>query len=169
MMAKQKKLNSMRFLEQHKVAYEVLEYDNSEFHSAEDVADMLGVPYQIIFKTLVFEPAKRTGKPSLVLVPSDKALDLKKMAAAAGEKKVQLVSHVDAEKLTGLQVGGISALALTHKPWDVYIDRSATDFQHILMSAGQRGLQVRVPTSDFIRVVRGKLADISADKYDDES
>lgn len=165
-MAKSKKLNSMRLLEQHDVPYEVLTYDNSQFHSADEVADMLGVPYHIIFKTLVVESAKRTGKPWLAVVPSDKSLDLKKMAAAAGEKKVQLVAHADAEKQTRLQVGGISALALTHKGWDVYLDSSAAQLEHILMSAGERGLQVRVPTNGFVRLVGARLADISAVKDD---
>jgi len=165
-MAKSKKLNSMRLLEQHDIPYEVLEYDNSEFHSADDVADMLGVPYHIIFKTLVVESVKRAGKPWLAVVPSDKALDLKKMASAAGEKKVQLVAHADAEKQTGLQVGGISALALMHKGWDVYLDSSASELEHILMSAGERGMQVRVPTNGFVRMVGAKLADISAEKDD---
>jgi Cys-tRNA(Pro)/Cys-tRNA(Cys) deacylase len=168
-MAKAKKLNSMRLLEQHEVPYEVLEYDNSAFHSANEVADMLGVPYHIIFKTLVVESAKRARKPWLAVVPSDKVLDLKKMAAASGEKKAQLMAHAEAEKQTGLQVGGISALALMHKGWDVYLDSSAAELESILMSAGERGIQVRVPTNGFVRLVGATLADISVVADDDPS
>lgn len=157
-----KKLNSMRLLEQHKIHYEALTYDDSDFHPAEDVADMLGVPYHIVFKTLVIQSVKG-GKPFLAIIPADKSLDLKKTAAIAGEKKVQLASHKDAESLTGLQVGGISALALTHKNWVVYLDKSATDLEHILMSAGQRGTQLRVPTNAFVQLVRARVADLCQD------
>jgi Cys-tRNA(Pro)/Cys-tRNA(Cys) deacylase len=156
-----KKLNSMRLLEQNDIPYETLTYDAEQFHSADEVADMLGVPYHLVYKTLVVESAKRTTKPWLAIVPADHSLDLKKMAAAAGEKKVQLVSHADAERQTGLQVGGISALALMHKNWAVYLDARASDYEHILMSGGERGTQLRVPVSGFIQLVGAKLADIS--------
>jgi hypothetical protein len=59
-------------------------------------------------------------KPCLALIASDRALDLKRFAAIIGAKKVAMAAHKDAERLTGLQVGGISALALTHKNWSVY-------------------------------------------------
>lgn len=158
-----KKLNSMRILEQHDIPYEVLPYPPA-IKDAEEVAEAIGAPYHIVFKTLVVESAKDSAaKPFLAILPSERQLDLKKIAAAAGEKKVQLVSHADAEKQTGLQVGGISALALMHKKWDVYLDSSAADLEHIIMSAGQRGTQLRVPTSPFIRLVGARLADISTD------
>jgi Cys-tRNA(Pro)/Cys-tRNA(Cys) deacylase len=160
-MAKAKKLNSMRLLEANNIPYEVLEYDASAFHSADAVADMLGLPYHLVFKTLVVQPIK-AGKPMLAVLPADKPLDLKRMAATAGEKKVQMAAHKDAEKLTGLQVGGISALALTAKGWAVYLDSSATEHEHILMSAGQRGIQLRVPTAAFIRLVGAHIAEITA-------
>jgi len=156
-----KKLNSMRLLEQNDIPYEALPYDADDFHSADEVAEMLGVPYHLLYKTLVVESAKRTNKPWLAVVPADRSLDLKKMASAAGEKKVQLVSHTDAEAQTGLQVGGISALALMHKNWSVYLDATASNYEHILMSAGERGIQVRVPVNGFVRLVGATLADIS--------
>lgn len=161
-MSQAKKLNSMRLLEQHKIPYEALYYDDGEFHSAEEVADMLGVPYHLIFKTLVIQSAKSpSSKPYLAVIPSNHTLSLKKFAAAANEKKVQMAAHKDAEMLTGLQVGGISTLALTHKNWGVYLSNTATDHEHLMMSGGQRGVQLRVPTSAFIRLVNAKIADIS--------
>jgi Cys-tRNA(Pro)/Cys-tRNA(Cys) deacylase len=156
-----KKLNSMRLLEQHDIPYEALTYP-PEIKDAEEVAEAIGAPYHLVYKTLVVESAKdATAKPFLAIVPSERQLDLKKMAAAAGEKKVQLVPHDDAEKQTGLQVGGISALALMHKSWAVYLDSTAAELEHIIMSAGQRGTQVRVPTSPFIRLAGAQVADIS--------
>jgi Cys-tRNA(Pro)/Cys-tRNA(Cys) deacylase len=78
-------------------------------------------------------------------------------------KKVSMVSHADAERLTGLKVGGISALALINKNWAVYLDKPAMELEHILMSAGQRGLDLRVPTTALLQVVRAKVVEISAD------
>lgn len=155
------KLNSMRLLEKHNIPYEVTEFPDTE-RDAEVIADILGVPAFMVYKTLVIEPVGG-GKPLLALLAADKHLDLKKLAAASGHKKVGMAAHADAEKLTGLKVGGISALMLTHKNWPVYLDQPATELEHILVSAGQRGLDLRVPTAALIRVVGAKVADISAD------
>ncbi|GAB4309907.1 MAG: aminoacyl-tRNA deacylase [Phototrophicales bacterium] len=159
-----KKLNSMRILEQHQIPYEVFEYSDS-IKDAEEVAEVLGVPYFTVFKTLVVQAVDRPDikHPYLAIIPSEKQLDLKKMAATAGVKKVRMASQKDAERLTGLQVGGISALALLQKQWDVYLDQSATQLQQIIISAGQRGVQLRVPVIPLLRVIRAKIADISTE------
>ncbi len=159
------KLNSMRLLEQHKVPYEALEYPDT-IHDAEEVAEVLGIPYFTVFKTLVVQAVDnpQQTKPYLVMVPSERKLDLKKMALAAGVKKVKMAAHKDAESLTGLKVGGISALALTSKNWQVYLDQSATQLQHIVISAGQRGIQLRVPVTPLISVLRVRIADVSSEE-----
>lgn len=160
-----KKLNSMRVLEQHKIPYEVLEYPD-DIKDAEEVAEVLGVPYFTVFKTLVIQAVDRPDikHPYLAIVPSEKQLDLKKMASAVGVKKVRMASHKDAEQLTGLQVGGISALALLNKQWTVYLDQSATQLQHIIISAGQRGTQLRVPVTPLMTVIRARIADITTEE-----
>jgi len=155
------KLNSMRILEQHDIPYEVVEFPDT-MRDAEAIAEALGIPPHMVYKTLVVEPvAVPGGKPFLVLLAADRQLDLKKMAAAAGCKKVALTSHKDAERLTGLKVGGISALALMHKHWAVYLDQPATQFEHILVSGGQRGIDLRVPTLRLIHLLRAKIVDVS--------
>lgn len=154
-----KKLNSMRLLEQNDIPYEAIEY-STHTRDAAEIAEMLGVPTHMVFKTLIIQPTKG-DKPLVAMIAADRNLDLKKMAAAAGEKKVRMAAHKDAEDWTGLQVGGISPLALMHKNWTVYIDQSAADLEHILLSAGQRGTQLRVPTAALIRLVGAQLADIS--------
>jgi len=158
-----KKLNSMRVLEQHNIPYEALEYPDT-VRDAEEVAEVLGIPYFEVFKTLVVGAVDNPHqkKPFLVMIPSENQLDLKKMALAAGEKKVSLVSHDDAEKLTGLKVGGISALALMHKNWPVFLDQSATEIQHIVISAGQRGTQLRVPVTPLISLLRVRIVEVKA-------
>jgi Cys-tRNA(Pro)/Cys-tRNA(Cys) deacylase len=155
-----KKLNSMRFLEQHDIPYEAMEYPDS-LHNAEEVAEVLGLPYDMVYKTLVVHEPDMVNKPSLVMIPSTARLDLKKMAAAAGVRKIRMATHSDAERMTGLKVGGISALALTHKNWPVYLDRTATAAQHIVISAGQRGTQLRVPVVPLMTVLRTLIADVS--------
>ena len=164
------KLNSMRVLEQNNIPYEVLEYPDT-IHDAEEVAEVLGVPYFTVYKTLVVQVVgdPTAKKPYLVMVPSENQLDLKKIAKAVGVKKMQMAAHKDAEKLTGLQVGGISALALTHKQWTVCLDRSATELQHIVMSAGQRGLQLRVPVTPLINFLRLRIVDVVRETSDEAS
>ncbi len=152
------KLNSMRLLESNGVSYEALTYDD-QIHDATEVASALGVPVHQVYKTLVVE--RTTGKPVLVMIAADRQLDLKKFAAAISEKKVAMASHADAEKLTGLKVGGIGALALVHKRWDVYLDKPAAGLPWICVSAGQRGINLRVPVNDLIRVLKPKLVEVT--------
>ncbi len=165
-MSKVKKLNSMRVLEAKNIPYEVLEYDSST-RDAEEVAELVGVPEFMVYKTLVVQSVA-TEKPMLVMIACDRQLDLKAMAAAANEKKVKMAKHADAEKMTGLQVGGISALMLLDKNWPIYIDQAATGLQNIVLSAGQRGLQLRVPVSPLLNLIRARIADISTEKTEEE-
>ncbi|MDZ4671928.1 MAG: YbaK/EbsC family protein [Phototrophicales bacterium] len=163
------KLNSMRILEQHKIPYEVLAYPDT-VHDAQEVAEILGVPDFMVYKTLVVQSENPTQpKPYLVMIASENKLDLKKMALAAGVKKVRMAAHKDAEAMTGLKVGGISALALMQKGWQVYLDQPASQLQHIVMSAGQRGTQLRVPVVPLVNLLRVRLAEISIPNEDDES
>ncbi len=155
------KLNSMRLLEKHNIPYEVTEFPDT-LRDAEEIAEVLGVPPYLVYKTLVVQPAEG-GKPLLALIAANRQLDLKALAAVSGHKKVTMAAHRDAEQLTGLKVGGISALALTHKNWPVFLDQPATQFEHILVSAGQRGMDLRVPTMALVRVVSARIADISTE------
>lgn len=156
------KLNSMRLLEQHKIPYEAIEYPDT-LRDAEEIAEVLGVPPHIVYKTLVVEP-DGGGKPILVMLASNRHLDLKKLASVSGHKKVRMAAHKDAEELTGLKVGGISALALTQKNWTVFLDEPATQMQHILISGGQRGVQLRVPVIALMGLVRARVADVGTDE-----
>jgi Cys-tRNA(Pro)/Cys-tRNA(Cys) deacylase len=149
----------MRLLEQQAIPYEVVSYPD-DLRDAEAIAEVLGVPPYLVYKTLVAEP-EGGSKPLLVMIAADRQLNLKKLAAAAGCKKIRMATHKDAEALTGLKVGGISALALTHKNWPVFLDQTAMEHQHILISAGQRGLDLRVPVIALMGLVRARIADVS--------
>jgi Cys-tRNA(Pro)/Cys-tRNA(Cys) deacylase len=79
------------------------------------------------------------------------------LAKAVGEKKIKMASHREAETLTGLQVGGISALALLNKGFQICILREAQTLDHIVVSAGRRGVDLRLRVEDLIRVTGAKL------------
>jgi Cys-tRNA(Pro)/Cys-tRNA(Cys) deacylase len=131
------KTNAMRALEARNIPYQVFTF-SPDVHSAVGVAMEVGLPANQVYKTLV--ALRSQEKPILIIIAGDRELDLKKVSRAIGEKKVRMASHNEAESLTGLQVGGISALALLNRPFDVFIDQPATNLTHILVSAGKRGI-----------------------------
>lgn len=118
---------------------------------AEEIADTLNIPAAQFFKTLVVISANSKGK-YLIMVAASQQLNLKFFAKAVGEKKLIMATHEQAEKLTNLQVGGISALALKNKNFKIYLDESAKQFEQIYVSGGQRGLDVRLSVVDLIRI-----------------
>jgi Cys-tRNA(Pro)/Cys-tRNA(Cys) deacylase len=148
------KLNSMRVLDQQKISYTVHEFPDT-IHSATGVADTVGRPYEMVHKTLVVLPNK--GKPMLVIIAANRELDFKKFAKATGQKKVQMAPHKEAERLTGLKTGGISVLALLHKNFPVYLDQPALEQKHILVSAGERGINLELPVQDLIKITNAKV------------
>lgn len=157
-MTEGQRTNSMRLLESRRVPY-TAHYYSPSIHSADGVAEALGVPAAQVFKTLVALPQR--GKPLLAIVPGDRELDLKALAKAAGDKKVHMATQKEAEALTGLQVGGISALALLDKGFRVFLDASAEGFDTILVSAGERGINLQLPVADLVRLTRARLAPLA--------
>lgn len=149
------KTNAMRVLEQRRIPYTAYYYD-AALHTGVAVAQAIGAPVEQLFKTLVVQ--REQGRPLLAIIPSHCALDLKRLAAAAGEKRVRMATQREAEALTGLQVGGISALALLPKGWPVYLDEAAQRFTEIYVSAGQRGINLRLRVADLIAVTGARLA-----------
>lgn len=151
MAAKASKPLAVRLLEQRKIAHEVFAFE-ATVRSAAEVARVTGLSFAAVYKTLVIEEDPPKGKPRLFLVPSDSEVDLKALAAALSVKKVRMAAHRDAERYTGLQVGGISALALTGKGFPVFIDARAAALESLLVSAGIRGLDLRITFADLLAV-----------------
>lgn len=154
------KLNGVRLLQQRRVPFTLLEYDAGQFHDAAAVAELLNVPAALVYKTLVLEAAAG-DRPLLALIAADRELDLKRLARLAGQRKLRLVARERAEQLTGMQIGGISALALVHRNWPVWLDAAAREQRELHVSAGVRGRQLRLPTEALIRLTRARLAAIS--------
>lgn len=149
-----KKTNAMRLLEANGVPYQVHTFSPT-IRSAQEVAEVIGAPPGQVYKTLVV--VRPNGKPLLVLIAGDRELDLKLLAREIGEKKLQMAPHTEAERLTGLQVGGISALCLLHKGFEIYLDLAAQGLERIVVSAGQRGINLELNVQDLIRVTGAKL------------
>ena len=155
----------MRLLESRRIAYQVHEF-SSEIRSAEDAAQVMGAPPDHVFKTLVV--LRERGRPLLVLIPGSKALDLKLLAKAAGEKKLHMATHKEAEALTGLEVGGISALALLNKGFEVYADEAILALSEVYVSAGSRGINLSLRPQDLLQVTRAKVAPVTGEQTERE-
>ena len=151
--------NVTRLLDSRKVAYSTNEYDGSTFHSADEVAQLIGVPVEQVYKTIVVLREEKGRKPLLVMVAANSEIDLRKLATSVGEKKLKIAKHDEAEALTGLQVGGISALALLSKPFEVCIDRPMLDLTHVHISGGQRGLDIKIGVQDLINLTKAKAVE----------
>ena len=151
--------NVTRMLEAKKNRFQAFEVP-AEKLSALEVAGILKVPPEDVYKTIVAKRAK-PGKPILAVVPGPQEVDTKKLSAALGEKKVFITTLNEAEALTGLLAGGISPLALINKGFQVLIDSSAQGKETILVSAGQRGLQVRLSPADLAKLCNARFAEIS--------
>ena len=153
------KNNVTRMLDAKGISYTACELPNEKL-SAVAVADFLGVNPEQVFKTIVVLRQGR-GKPILAIVPGPHEVGLKLLAKAVGEKKVTPAKQTEAEKLTGLQTGGISALALLNKGFEVVLDEDAQYYEQIYMSGGQRGLNVLLAPQDFIDLTGAQVAAIS--------
>jgi Cys-tRNA(Pro)/Cys-tRNA(Cys) deacylase len=151
--------NVTRFLDIQKVSYKMFETP-AEKLGARETAEILKVPLEIVFKTIVVTREK-PKKPILVVIPGESVVDLKLLAASLGEKKVHLPTEREAEGLTGLQAGGISPLALINRGFQVVLDSSAQSHPEIHVSGGQRGLNIRLPVADLIRLTKARLATVS--------
>jgi Cys-tRNA(Pro)/Cys-tRNA(Cys) deacylase len=113
-----------------------------------------------VFKTLVVLADDPKRKPMLVIVPGPETVDLRALAKGVNAKKVKMATHTEAEKMTGLQTGGISALALINKGFDVYLDERANGFEQIAVSAGQRGANILLGVKDLLRLTRARLVKV---------
>ena len=152
------KNNVTRFLDSKKVTYQVHLYDYAAgIESAVQVADAIGLPAAQVFKTLVAMPDQPNRKPMLVIVPGPDTLDLKALAKGAGLKKAKMATHAEAESLTGLQTGGISALALINKGFEVYLSDQALAFDTIAVSAGQRGANIQLGVKELVKLTNARL------------
>lgn len=158
--------NVTRFLESKRVPFTVFELPPEKLGAIE-TARRLNVPPEQVFKTIVVRREK-AGKPILAVIPGNRALDLKALAHTMGEKKLHLPTQREAEIMTGLLAGGISPLALINKGFQVVIDDSAQKLKEIHVSGGQRGLNIRLPVKDLVKLVHARFAPVAGQEITSE-
>lgn len=154
-----KPTNVTRLLDQRKIAYTAHQLPPEKLGALE-AAGYLGVPAELVFKTIVVKRVS-AGKLILALVPGTQEVNLKALAKVIGEKKVVLPTQREAEQITGLQAGGISPLALLNRGFQVILDSSAEQYKEIYISGGQRGLDIQLPVSDLVSLTNAKVDEIS--------
>jgi Cys-tRNA(Pro)/Cys-tRNA(Cys) deacylase len=156
------KTNAARLLDQMGIAYELRDYDvDPDDLSAENVAHKIGLPEEQVFKTLVAR-GDRNGV-CIAVIPANTELDLKALASATGNKKIDLVSLKEVQPLTGYIRGGVTALG-GKKDYPVVADETIELFDQVAVSAGVRGTQMVLRPEDYLRLTNAVTAAIAKSK-----
>lgn len=153
------KTNAMRMLDAAKIKYEIMEYvpDENDL-TGTHIAEQIGLDENIVFKTLV-AVGDKTGH-IVFCIPSPAEIDLKKAAAATGNKKIEMVHVKELLGLTGYIRGGCSPIGMKKK-FPTYIDESAANLERFTVSGGVKGAQLLVSPSDIIKYTNAKLCSVT--------
>ena len=152
---KEIKTNAMRMLDKEKIPYKVYTYACEEFLDGIQVADLLGLPHEQVYKTLV-----TVGKSKAwFVIPIEAELDLKKAARACGEKAVEMLPLKELTPVTGYVRGGCTALGMK-KQFPVFLEERAGELAEIFVSGGLRGVQIQVAPGDLLKASRGTMASV---------
>ena len=166
-MAGIQKTNVARLLDKAKIPYELVPYTVDENNLAADhVAEELGEDINQVFKTLILH-GDRSGH-FVCVVPGNTEVDLKKAAKAAGAKKAEMIPMKELLPLTGYIRGGCSPIGMK-KPFPTFFHSSALDFDVIYVSAGVRGLQLKINPQDLISYVRANVTNLIQTKENDNN
>ena len=156
-MGKDAKTNAMRLLEKNKVEYKAYSYECTEFTDGIQIADTLGLPHDLVYKTLV--TVGKSKEHYVFVIPIEAELDLKKAAKAAGEKSIEMLPLKELTPLTGYVRGGCTSIGMK-KQFPTIVDVSAEAREKIVVSGGRLGSQLELKPGDLIRVARAKTADV---------
>ena len=152
------KTNAARLLDKAKIKYELVPYEVDENDlAATHIATQLDEDIRQVFKTLVLKGDK-TGY-FVCVVPGDAEVDLKKAAKVSGNKKVDLIPMKELLPTTGYIRGGCSPVGMK-KAFPTYFHSTCMDFDYIYVSAGVRGLQLKIAPADLVKYVRASVAEI---------
>ncbi len=153
-----KKTNAARLLDAKSISYELVEYEVDETDlSVTTLAEKIGEKIEQIFKTLVLRGDK-TGV-FICVIPGNAEVELKKAAKISGNKNCAMVHQKELLPLTGYIRGGCSPLGMK-KPYPIFIHETCQLFDHIFVSAGQRGLQFKINPEDLIKVTGSEVYDL---------
>lgn len=152
------KTNAARLLDKANIDYELVPYEVDENDlAATHVAEQLGENIEQVFKTLVLRGDK--NGIFVCVIPGDREVNLKKAAKISGNKNADLIAMKELLPTTGYIRGGCSPIGLK-KPFPIFIHESSTTFEYIYISAGVRGLQLKLAPSDLISYSKAQVADI---------
>ena len=155
------KTNAARLLDKAKIAYELIPYEVDENDlSAIHVADSLGENIEQVFKTLVLHGDKNGH--FVCVIPGEHEVDLKLAAKASGNKKCDLIPMKELLPLTGYIRGGCTPIGMK-KTFSTYIHESCLNYPYIYISAGQRGLQLKLDPNDLIKEVHAEVCSLFHD------
>lgn len=152
------KTNAARLLDRARIAYDLVPYEVDENNlAATHVAEQLGEPIEQVFKTLVLK-GDRNGF-LVCVVPGHGEVDLKKAARASGNKSVAMIPMKELLPTTGYIRGGCTPIGMK-KRFPTFLHTTALDFDHIYISAGVRGLQLRLAPTDLISYTEAEVTDL---------
>lgn len=154
-----KKTNAARLLDNKKVNYEIVEYvvDEADL-SAVHVAATLGQNVEQVFKTLVLRG--NANGIFVAIVPADAEVNLKKAAKISGNKNAEMVAMKELLGLTGYIRGACSPLGMK-KPYPMFIHETCLNFEYIFVSAGKRGMQLKLNPVDLISCASATACDLT--------
>ena len=152
------KTNAMRILERNKVPYIVHTYTCDEFIDEVSIADELGQPHELVYKSLV--AVGKSKEHYVFVIPIEKELDLKVAAKAVGEKSIEMLPLKDLTNVTGYVRGGCTAIGMK-KDFPAVIDESAKALDIMIVSGGRRGSQIELKPADLAKVARAKFAAVT--------
>ncbi len=164
-MSANNKTNVSRLLDKAKIKYEMVPYEVDENDlAATHIADQLNEDIKQVFKTLILH-GDRNGH-FVCVIPGDDEVDLKKAAKASGNKKVNMIPMKELLPTTGYIRGGCSPIGMK-KAFPTFFHESCASFDYIYVSAGQRGLQIKINPLELIKYVRASMADLICEDSND--
>ena len=147
----------MRILDTKKIPYTTHTYECDEFIDAIQIADMLGLPYEKVYKTLVTQGSSKNYY--VFVIPIAEELDMKKAAKSVGEKSVAMLHVKDINAVTGYIRGGCTAIGMK-KQYVTRIEQSAQNLDQIIVSGGKLGMQLELTPQDLAAASGAEFADI---------
>lgn len=154
---KEVKTNAMRILDREKIAYEYETYECDEFTDGIQVADKLGIPHEIVYKTLV--TVGKSGQHYVFVIPIEGEIDFKKAAKVVGEKSLEMLPLKSLTAVTGYVRGGCTSIGMK-KAFPTVIQEDAEALSEMYVSGGKLGMQLKLKPEDLCRAAKGRFADV---------
>ena len=157
MSKKEVKTNAMRISDRLKISYEYTTYECDEFTDGVQVADKLGYPHELVYKTLV--TIGKSGGYYVFVIPIEAEIDFKKAARTVKEKSLEMLHLKDLTKVTGYIRGGCTAIGMK-KQFPTVIQESAKELEQIHISGGRLGMQLKLSPFDLQKAANAEFADV---------